>query len=161
MDASMNNIVLITTAGDTVDVSTMPVDSVQLPGVLINDSIKVTCEEKDVDGVKVLTATAIEVLVHSPYYFIQGTWVMPNPIDSTQMQGFTLEQDGTAKSVNMATLDFKNWNLDNYTLTMQFQSIGNKQTIDGVDTLQVAKIDADSLILSKNNAVVWALARQK
>ena len=77
------------------------------------------------------------------------------------MQGFTLNQNGTASSVNMATLLIKNWNLDNWTLTLQYESIGNKQTIIGTDTLNVVKIDADSLILAKKAEVVWQLARQK
>ena len=77
------------------------------------------------------------------------------------MQGFTLNQNGTVSSVNMATLLIKNWNLDNWTLTLQYESIGNKQTITGTDTLNVVKINADSLILTKKAEVVWRLARQK
>ena len=77
------------------------------------------------------------------------------------MQGFTLNQNGTASSVNMATLLIKNWNLDNGTLTLQYESIGNKQTITGTDTLNVVKIDADSLVLARKTNVMWRLARQK
>jgi len=77
------------------------------------------------------------------------------------MQGFTLNQNGTASSVNMATLLIKNWNLDNWTLTLQYESIGNKQTITGTDTLNVVKIDADSLVLARKTNVMWRLARQK
>ena len=73
------------------------------------------------------------------------------------MQGFTLNPNGTAQSVNMATLLIKNWNLDNKTLTLQYESIGNKQTIMGTDTLSITKIDADSLILSKNTNVIWRM----
>ena len=98
---------------------------------------------------------------NSPYYYIQGTWLEPNPINAQEMQGFTLNPNGTAQSVNMATLLIKNWNLDNKTLTLQYESIGNKQTIMGTDTLSITKIDADSLILSKNTNVIWRLARKK
>lgn len=31
----------------------------------------------------------------------------------------------------------------------------------GTDTLSITKIDADSLILSKNTNVIWRLARKK
>ena len=61
----------------------------------------------------------------------------------------------------MATLLIKNWNLDNWTLTLQYESIGNKQTITGTDTLNVVKIDADSLVLARKTNVMWRLARQK
>ena len=77
------------------------------------------------------------------------------------MQGFILNQNGTARSINMATLLFKNWNLDDRQLTLQYESIGNKQTIVGSDTLNVIKIDADSLILGNDKTVIWRLVRQK
>lgn len=160
-DATMNNITLITAKGDTVNISTLDANPQKVPGVLINDSIEVTCENKDADGVKILTATELTVLTHSPYYYIAGTWVEPNPINAKEVQGFTLKEDGTASSVNMATLQFSKWNLDNRTLTLTYASIGNKQTIEGTDTLNVVKLDADSLVLSKDKAIVWRLTRQK
>ena len=160
-DATMNNITLITDKGDTVNISTMDANPQKVPGVLINDSVQVTYDNKEVGGVKVLTATDLSILVHSPYYFIAGTWVEPNPINDKEVQGFTLKDDGTASSVNMATLQFNKWNLDNRTLTLSYTSIGNKQTIEGIDTLHVVRIDADSLILSNPKQIVWKLARQK
>ena len=67
VDASMNNIMVRTDAGDTVDISTMDTDPAKVPGVLIDDSVRVVCAGKDVDGVKVLTAQELTVTVHSPY----------------------------------------------------------------------------------------------
>lgn len=160
-DASMNNITVITNIGDTVHISTMNTDPQKVPGVLLNDSIQVTCQDKDFDGIQVLTATELQVLVHSPYYFIQGTWTEPNPIKPEEQQGFTLNQDGTATSIHMATLNFTAWTLNNRTLTLNFQSIGNRQTIEGIDTLQIVKIDADSLVLSNNGNIIWRMAKQK
>lgn len=160
-DASMNNITVISDQGDTVNISTMDANPQKVPGVLLNDSVKVTCSNENIDGNRVLKATELTVTVHSPYYYIQGTWLEPNPINAQEMQGFTLNPNGTAQSVNMATLLIKNWNLDNKTLTLQYESIGNKQTIMGTDTLSITKIDADSLILSKNTNIIWRLARKK
>lgn len=160
-DATMNNITLITDKGDTVNISTMDTNPQKVPGVLINDSVQVTCDNKEVDGVKVLTAKDLSILVHSPYYFITGTWVEPNPINDKEVQGFILKDDGTASSVNTATLQFNKWNLNNRILTLNYTSIGNKQTIEGIDTLDVVRIDADSLILSNQKQIVWKLARQK
>ena len=161
LDASMNNIVLTTSDGSTVDISTMDTSPEKVPGVLIDDSVKVTCIEKDMDGTKVLTATGITILRHSPYYYIQGTWVEPNPINAQEVQGFTLNQDGTAQSVNMATLDINGWSLDGMYLQLNYKSIGNKMTFDGIDTLSIDKIDADSLVLSQNGAIAWRLSREK
>lgn len=160
-DASMNNITVISDKGDTINISTMGANPQKVPGVLLNDSVRITCAHEDIDGVKILKATELTVTVHSPYYYIQGTWLEPNPINQKEMQGFTLNQNGTASSVNMATLLMKNWNLDNWTLTLQYESIGNKQTITGIDTLNVIKISADSLVLARKADVIWRLARQK
>lgn len=160
-DASMNNITVISDKGDTVNISTMGANPQKIPGVLLNDSVRIICAHEDIDGVKILKATELTITVHSPYYYIQGTWLEPNPINQKEMQGFTLNQNGTASSVNMATLLMKNWNLDNWTLTLQYESIGNKQTITGIDTLNVIKISADSLVLARKADVIWRLARQK
>lgn len=133
----------------------------KVPGVLLNDSVKVTCTNENINGVQILKATELTITAHSPYYYIQGTWVEPNPINPKEMQGFTLNQDGTASSVNMATLLIKRWNMNNKTLTLRYESIGNRQTITGTDTLNVIKINADSLVLAQDSNVVWRLARQK
>lgn len=102
------------------------------------------------------------VTVHSPYYYIQGTWTEPNPIKPDEAQGFILNQDGTARSVGMATLLYESWNLDDNELTMNYKSIGNGQTLEGTDTLTIVKINADSLVLAdKAGKVIWRLARQE
>lgn len=103
-DASMNNITVISNQGDTINISTMDTNPQKVPGVLLNDSVKVTCSTENIDGVQVLKAAELTVTAHSPYYYIQGTWLEPNPINAQEMQGFTLNPNGTAQSVNMATL---------------------------------------------------------
>ena len=162
MDASMNNVTIITDSGDTLNLSTMDADPAKVHGVLIDDSVKVTYQVEKLDGMKILQATELVVTVHSPYYYIQGTWTEPNPIKPDEAQGFILSQDGTARSVGMATLLYENWNLDDNELTMNYKSIGNGQTLEGTDTLTIVKINADSLVLAdKAGKVIWRLARQE
>jgi hypothetical protein len=162
MDASMNNVTIITDSGDTLNISTMDADPAKVHGVLIDDSVKVTYQVEKLDGMKILQATELVVTVHSPYYYIQGTWTEPNPIKPDEAQGFILNQDGTARSVGMATLLYENWNLDDNELTMNYKSIGNGQTLEGTDTLTIVKINADSLVLAdKAGKVIWRLARQE
>jgi len=146
---------------DTVDISTMDTDPAKVPGVLIDDSVRVVCAGKDVDGVKVLTAQELTVTVHSPYYYIQGTWLEPNPIKASEMQGVTLEADGSAVSVGMATLQLKNWSLADGKVMLTAESIGNGVNAETTDTLQVVKLDADSLVLAQNGQVVWRFGRKK
>ncbi|MCR9012563.1 lipocalin family protein [Gabonibacter chumensis] len=160
-DASMNNIIVITTKGDTVDISTMDADPAKVPGVLIDDSVKISYRKERMGNGTVLKARQLIVTAHSPYYYIQGTWLEPNPIDADDQQGFTLNQDGTASSIGMATLEIRNWGLNDGVLILGYESVGNGQTIEGQDTLNIIKLNADSLVLSRNNAIRWRLARRK
>lgn len=162
LDASMNSILVVTAAGDTVSISTMDTDPAKVPAVMISDSVKVFVSNVNFDGVEVLTADSLAITAHSPYFYIQGTWTEANPINAQERQGFVLNQDGSAVSVNMATLQFKNWNLTQTNeLIMQSESIGNKQTIVGNDTMNVVKLNADSLVLAKGANVMFRLARTK
>lgn len=162
MDASMNTVQVITTGGDTLSLSTMDADPTKVQGVLIADSVKVTYMNQDVDGTKVPTVMEMTVTAHSPYYYIAGSWVEPNPINAEEVQGFKLNPDGTAASINMATLEMQRWSLlDNLKqLSLQSRSVGNKVVFEMTDTLDVVTLNADSLVLSQNGAVVWSLARQ-
>lgn len=162
-DATMNRITLITAAGDTLSVSTMDADPAKVQGVLIDDSVKVTYLPVDRNGTQVFQAQELTVTARSPYFYIQGAWAEPNPIDSTATQGMRLNPDGTASSIGMATLQITGWNLaDAKTLILNETSIGNKQTFNTTDTLTVAKLDADSLVLTnQTGCVMWRLGRQK
>ena len=81
---------------------------------------------------------------------IQGTWVQPIPGMTEQVQGFTLYSDGSAESVNMATLQYTQWSLpEPETLILYGLSIGNGQTIEFCDTLAIAFLSSDSLVLHR------------
>ena len=81
---------------------------------------------------------------------IQGTWVQPIPGMTEQVQGFTLYSDGSAESVNMATLQYTQWSLhEPETLILYGLSIGNGQTIEFCDTLAIALLSSDSLVLHR------------
>ncbi len=159
-DATMNNIMIITQTGDTMNISTMDADPAKVPGVLINDSVEIFYSKEQMGESVILKADSLIITAHSPYYYIAGTWVMPNPINAGEMQGFTLEQGGNASSVGMATLLFEKWEFTGSKLMLTSKSIGNKLTFEGIDTLRVEKLDADSLILSQNGEVVWRLGRK-
>ncbi len=160
-DATMNNIILLTKAGDTLNISTMDADATKVPGVLINDSVKITYIKEKVGNADILKAEELEITAHSPYFYIMGTWVQPNPINASELQGMDLKEGGVASSVGMATLLFKSWVLAGDKLMLESQSIGNKQTLEGVDTLQIVKLDADSLVLSCSGDIIWRLAHKK
>lgn len=66
-------------------------------------------------------------------------------------QGITLEKDGKASSVNMATLQYKSWKQDGKKLLLQGTSIGNGVSIEFTDTMNIEKVTQDSLILKRGN----------
>lgn len=161
-DATMNNMALITGAGDTVNISTMDTDPDAVPGVLIGDSVRVVCRTEKTADAEILRAEELTVTARSPYYYIQGAWVEPNPVDASQVQGFRFNEDGTAVSVGMQTLRAKAWELlDGRKLALTVESIGNGTSFEGVDTLRIVRIDADSLVLAAGEQVVWRLVKEK
>ena len=62
-------------------------------------------------------------------------------------QGFVLNTDGTAQSVNMATLEYETWSRDGDELVMTGNSIGNGQTIEFTQTYTIESLDDNTLIL--------------
>lgn len=57
---------------------------------------------------------------------ITGSWVQPNPINEKEVQGFTLNADSSASSINMATLAYKKWWMSDGKLFLITESMGNK-----------------------------------
>ena len=82
-----------------------------------------------------------------PALTLEGSWVEPVPGMEEQTQGFTLNEDGTAVSINMATLQYQEWSASGDTLVLTGKSIGNGQTIDMADTLLIVSVSADSLVV--------------
>ena len=87
---------------------------------------------------------------------------MPDPVKRGAEQGFRLEPGG-AESIGMATLLVEDWELfvSRNELVLRVKSIGNGNVSVGYDTLRVEKLNADSLVLSKDGTVLWRLSRRK
>lgn len=98
-----------------------------------------------------ITALAVSACTPkiSPEPFV-GNWIEIMPANPLIIQGVTLQSDGSAKSIGMATLQYEKWVLTpDSTLILFGKSIGNGQTIDFSDTMDVVKITPDSLSLGK------------
>ncbi len=78
-----------------------------------------------------------------------GNWIEVMPVNLDITEGITLKEGGEAESIGMATLLYSKWKKENDILILWGKSIGNGQTIDFSDTLSIAKITPDSLILDK------------
>lgn len=92
---------------------------------------------------------------------IVGSWVMPIEGQPGQMQGLKLDEGGDASSINMATLVYKYWEQQGDDLYLTVKSIGNGMEIEGVDTLKIERLTADSLILKSNYGYTLRYAKQK
>lgn len=78
---------------------------------------------------------------------IQGQWIEAD--NAEYIQGFSLEENGLAREIGTHTLTYSAWNLSGNQLLLTGKSIGNGQTIDFIDTLEVIRMDS---ILVVNNS---------
>ncbi|MET3654840.1 lipocalin family protein [Dyella japonica] len=69
-----------------------------------------------------------------------GDWVEPVPGTAGQVQGFLLREDGSVSSINMATLLYGTWRLDNDTLTLTGASLGNHSASAFENTYKVESV---------------------
>ena len=85
---------------------------------------------------------------------LEGTWTQPIPGQSGR-QGFTLRANGSAESVNMATLKYSAWaQPDDTTLVLTATSQGNGTSFTSDDTLTLVRLTADSLVLRKGQLLL-------
>lgn len=91
---------------------------------------------------------------------LEGTWLEPVPGLEQMTQGFTLEKEGKASSVNMATLQYEKWERTGDKLFLQATSIGNGVSFQFTDTLTIEQLTADSLILTRKG-ITFRYHRQK
>ena len=76
-----------------------------------------------------------------------GTWGEPNPINKAELQGFTLNPDGSAQSLNMATLKYKSWRIEPGRLVLVAESLGNGVSFTDVIAYDIVLVGAQSLEL--------------
>ena len=85
---------------------------------------------------------------------IEGEWVEPIPGRPDLVQGFCLEPDGRATSINMSTLQYERWEQLDTLLVLSGKSLGSGLPISFSDTLSIRKLTADSLVLSKGDFTI-------
>lgn len=107
----------------------------------------------------VMAALALAACTAEPK--LEGNWVQPIPGMENQTQGFTLQADGSAQSINMATLRYETWNASGNELTLSGQSIGNGQTIAFMETYTFSFPDPNTLSLKNERGGEQLFTRQK
>lgn len=90
-----------------------------------------------------------------------GNWIEVMPVKKHITQGISLKENGQASSIGMATLKYETWQVKDRKITFTGKSIGNHQTIDFTDTLDIIEITPDRLILQKYGTYQIHYTRQK
>lgn len=78
-----------------------------------------------------------------------GHWVEIMPVNKQIVQGINLNADGSACSIGMETLKYKRWEQKDKQLILYGMSIGNGQTIEFTDTLDILEITPYVMKLGK------------
>lgn len=156
-DATMHTITLVN-GSDTLCFNTTDAEKDAVEGTRIGDSAQIFYTGALTQGVIDQTCPVTKVIV-TPIPIV-GSWVEPIP-GMEGVQGVKLEPDGVASSINMSTLVYNSWTLDNGLLYLSGQSIGNGQTVDVNDIWTVETLSYDSLILSAKDRPTLRYARMK
>ena len=83
-----------------------------------------------------------------------GSWVEPNPINEKEMQGIKINTDGTAESINMATLLYKKWWKDADKLFLVSESIGNGSSSIDTTKYEIVKLNEKEIELKDRDYIV-------
>ncbi|HBH49220.1 MAG TPA: hypothetical protein DDX98_11295 [Bacteroidales bacterium] len=88
---------------------------------------------------------------------LYGEWVAPIPGNDRDIQGFALHNDGTARSINMATLNYQLWHVNNDKLILTAQSFGNGNTLASQEIFTIDSLRGNRLYLTNGNKplVYW------
>lgn len=97
------------------------------------------------------TAVPIEEI-----WYCAGEWVKPIEGQDGE-EGFNLASDGTASSINRATLVYSSWEQRGDTVIIKGESLGNGTNVPATDTLYAR---GDSLVQLYDGNVVAAYGRR-
>ena len=94
---------------------------------------------------------------------LTGSWLEVGPIPGQDLHaGFELRDDGSAASINAATLRYRNWSLAGDRLTLQEISIGNGATSEAPVAYRVLSLtlDGNQLALISDDGAVSKYRRE-
>lgn len=104
-------------------------------------------------GLSRCNQTKTESKTENAIILLTGSWVQPNPINEKEVQGFILQQDGKAISINMATLVYKKWWTEEGKLILVAESIGNHSLSIDTTSYEIVK-NTNSILELKNGDFV-------
>ncbi len=87
---------------------------------------------------------------------VTGTWV--ESTGGTEEIGFTLNKDGSANSLNMGFVEFKQWEKSGDLLILKGNNVGSRKR-EFVDTMKIEKVTKTELTLSQAGYTVTYMKR--
>ena len=84
------------------------------------------------------------------YDLLIGSW---EDLSSSALH-FSMFEDGSAQSDNMATLLYKSWHVENNVLSLVAESIGNKQSSIDTISYSIVELNKDAMKLKQGNTVL-------
>ena len=161
VDATMNTLVIANDGGEiTINIS--DADPTKVEGVLLGDIVKVTYNQVPAGGENFINVVESLVVTAPSYYrVIAGSWLAKG-VNDADFYGFTLAEDGSAKSINNLTFRAKEWVLDGEELVLTGEADSTGTVVSRTVVYKIDRLDADSLILSnkETGAVEWACGRE-
>ena len=161
VDATMNTLVIANDGGEiTINIS--DADPTKVEGVLLGDIVKVTYNQVPAGGENFINVVESLVVTAPSYYrVIAGSWLAKG-VNDADFYGFTLAEDGSAKSINNLTFRAKEWVLDGEELMLTGEADSTGTVVSRTVVYKIDRLDADSLILSnkETGAVEWACGRE-
>lgn len=85
-----------------------------------------------------------------------GTWI--EPTGGSEEIGFTLNQDGSASSLNMGFVEFKQWEHNGDLLILKGNNVGPRKR-EFVDTMKIENITKTEMTLSQAGYSVTYIKR--
>lgn len=139
-DATMNTLT-VTNAEGTYTFSTLDADKSEANGLLLGAPVVV-----DYKGALKEGAPASKVATDPTYAEAVGTWTMPDPLDPQKEMGVEIEVEGEAQSIDMATLRYTHWSLQDEAgkILLQGVSEGSGEAHEFTQTGIISK-DADGV----------------
>jgi len=100
------------------------------------------------------SATDIKVIESDSINPFVGAWKEPIPGQKEKYQGFILNKDGSAESINMATLKYISWKVDSNKIRFIVESIGNHISFIDTEFYSIESIDNSTMILKDEELTI-------
>lgn len=140
--SSMNMLQILTDSGDTLTLNTLEANEAEkvFGGYAVGDRMAVLANLRERKAVFIINVSAL-----------MGEWVMPNPMDGSSHMGIFIKDGGIAESINMGTLVYLSWRLENGRLKIKSMR-DDGANFEEENTYQLLYLSRDSLAIKDSES---------